>query len=201
MVSRGIVTSIATGWYLMATSAMAGWCLEGKTYNDFSFTLSNGKTVSICISTDASDLRFLSDLPYLQDLTYLYGVLGEPPELEYSGPLLGTVQRLAGYSHSLADVELYRIPNAFIGEVTVTQRELEYASEAWDTEGFYQIDSLGYDDTEESAIIFRRAGWEYAVRSRIKLGADPYGASNSCNYSKSHLITLISPEGNEHLLR
>lgn len=51
-----------------------GWCVDG-TEESLAFMLENGKTVSI-------------------DLIYTYGVLGEEPELVYSGSLLRTLEGL-----------------------------------------------------------------------------------------------------------
>ena len=63
------------------------WCVNGSE-ESMGFRLENGKTVSICVAAGSSDL------------TYMYGVLGEEPELVYSGPQLGTFEGLSGYTAS-----------------------------------------------------------------------------------------------------
>ena len=67
------------------------WCVDGSQQVE-GFRLENGKAVSICNTAGSSDL------------TYTYGVLGEEPELVYSGPLLGTFEGLSGYSYAIADL-------------------------------------------------------------------------------------------------
>ena len=55
------------------------WCVDGSK-KVMGFRLENGKTVSICEATGASEL------------IYTYGVLGEEPELVYRGPRLGSFE-------------------------------------------------------------------------------------------------------------
>ena len=171
-----------------AAAFMGGWCSENRTFAGFSFTLENGRTVSICESADSSDL------------TYFYGVLGKPPELEYSGPLLGTIEGIGGYSHDLAGLGEYGFSGPF-AEVDVSQETVAAAAAARDSRGFFLVGSVGSSGGEETTILFRNGGWEYAVRIGYSRNVNPDIASAFGDYSEWKLIALISPDGHNFTIR
>ncbi|MYB51182.1 MAG: hypothetical protein F4X77_03120 [Acidobacteriia bacterium] len=88
------------------------WCVDGSEQVE-GFRLGNGKTVSICKTAGSPDV------------TYTYGVLGEEPELVYSGPLLGTFEGLSGYSYAIAD-----LADGFDTEFSGPDVSVEASSEA-----------------------------------------------------------------------
>ncbi|MDE0347240.1 MAG: hypothetical protein OXI66_15885 [Boseongicola sp.] len=179
---------------IVATALAASWCSGDEASTEHlselgpvAFTLENGKTVSICQNADSSDL------------TYFYGTLGEPPELAYRAPLLGRVEGLLGYGYDLAQVA-----NAGFGQPTaIADMSLEAvaaAAQARDS-GFILIRSAGCCGGEETAIMFKRGGWEYAVRMGYSRNVNPDIAAELGDYTNWKLITLISPEGQEHTIR
>ena len=132
----------------------ASWCVDGNE-EVVGFGLENGKTVSICNTAGSSDL------------TYTYGVLGEDPELVYSGPLLGTFEGLSGYSYAIA-----ALADGFDTEFSGPDVSVDASGEAVaaaasrpDSRGFFYVHSLGCCGGEEDAYLFKRGGWEYAVSS------------------------------------
>ena len=173
---------------LAANTFASSWCPDNMTFAEFSFTLKNGKTVAICENADSSDL------------TYFYGVLGKPPELEYRGPLLGTIEGISGYSHDLAGLGDYGFSGPSV-DVDVSQEIVAAAAAARDTEGFFLVASMGCCGGEETAILFRRGGWEYAVRIGYSRNVNPDVASEFGDYSEWKLITLISPDGQDLTIR
>ena len=152
------------------------------------FTLNNGKTVSICKNTDSSEL------------TYFYGALGGPPELEYRGPLLGTIEGISGYSHDLAGLgrEGYNGPSV---SADVPQEAVAEAAAAQDSRGFFLVRSVGCCGGDETAFLFRRGGWEYAVRIGYSRNVNADIAAELGDYSDWKLITLISPDGQGYTIR
>ena len=173
---------------LAANTFTSGWCSDNMTFAEFSFTLENGKTVAICENADSPDL------------TYFYGVLGKPPEMEYRGPLLGTIDGISGYSHDLVGLGDYGFSGPSV-DVDVTQEAVAAAAAARDTEGFFLVTSLGCCGGEETAILFRSGGWEYAVRIGYSRNVNPDVASEIGDYSEWKLITLISPDGQNITIR
>ena len=173
---------------LAATAFAASWCPDSKTFAEFSFTLENGKTASICENADSSDL------------TYFYGALGKPPELEYRGPLRGTIEGISGYSHDLAGLGEYGFSGPRV-DVDVSQEAVAAAAAAQDTRGFFLVMSIGCCGGEETAILFRTGGWEYAVRIGYSRNVNPDAASEIGAYFDWKLITLISPDGQNNTIR
>ena len=173
---------------LAANTFASNWCPDNNTFAEFSFTLENGKTVSICENADSSDL------------TYFYGVPGKAPELEYRGPLLGTIDGISGFSHDLAGLGDYGFGEPSV-EVDVTQEAVAAAAAARDTKGFFLVTSMGCCGGEETTILFRRGGWEYAVRIGYSRNVNPDVASETGDYSEWTLISLISPEGQNYNIR
>ena len=170
---------------LAATAA--GWC-QAADKAVYDMELENGKAVSICRSADSSEL------------TYFYGTLGEEPELEYRGPLLGTITGLSGYSHDLAGLGRYGFEGPFVS-VDVSQEAVADAAAARDSGGFFLVRSVGCCGGEEESYIFRRGGWEYAVRIGYSRNVNPDIAAGLGDYSGWELITLISPDGQDFIIR
>lgn len=173
---------------LGAAASAGSWCPDGGTFAEFSFTLENGRTVSICESTGSPDL------------TYYYGVLGKPPELEFRGPLRGTIEGIGGYSHDLAGLGEFGFdgPQA---DADVSQEAVAAAAASLDTGGFFLVRSLGCCGGEETAVLFRRGGWEYAVRIGYSRNVNPDAVSEFGDHSEWKLITLISPDGQDITVR
>ena len=172
---------------LAPATLTVSWCPDGRTFEEFSFTLENGKTVSICENAGSSDL------------TYFYGVLGKPPELEYRGPLRGTIKGISGFSHDLAGLGALGFSGPQV-EVDVSQEAVAAAAAARDTAGFFLVGSVGCCGGEETAILFRTGGWEYAVRIGFSRNVNPDIASELGDYSEWMLITLISPDGQDFII-
>lgn len=176
-------TALASNWCSGDEASTVHWSELGPV----AFTLENGKTVSICENADSSDL------------TYFYGTLGEPPELEYRAPLLGMVEGLLGYGHDLAQVA-----NAGLDQPTATAdisvEAVAAAARARDS-GFILLRSAGCCGGEETAIVFKRGGWEYAVRMGYSRNVNPDIAAELGDYSDWKVITLISPGGREYTIR
>ncbi|MCY3876926.1 MAG: hypothetical protein OXF88_21885 [Rhodobacteraceae bacterium] len=173
---------------LVATAFAASWCPDKMTFAEFSFTLENGKTVSICENADSTDL------------TYFYGVLGKPPELEYRGPLRGTIEGISGYSHDLAGFGRFGFSGPWV-DVDVSQEAVAGAATARETRGFFLVMSVGCCGGEETAVLFRSGGWEFAVRIGYSRNVNPDIASELGDYSEWKLITLISPDGQNYTIR
>ena len=177
-----------TAAVLAATEFTGSWCPEGRTFAEFSFTLENGKTVSICENAGSSDL------------TYFYGTLGEAPELEYRGPLHGTIEGLSGYSHDLAGLGEFGFEGPQV-DADVSQEAVAAAAAAQDSKGFFLVSSIGVSGGEETAILFRNGGWEYDVSMGYSRNVNPDIASELGDYSEWRLITLISPDGQKFTIR
>lgn len=177
------------GAAVVAAATFAGsWCPDGMAFAEFSFTLEKGRTVSVCENAGSSEL------------TYFYGVLGKPPELEYRGPLHGTIEGISGYSHDLFGLGEYGFDGPQV-DVDVSQEAVAAAAAAQDTDGFFLVRSVGCCGGEETAILFRREGWEYAVRVGYSRNVNPDVASELGDYSEWKLITLISPDGQDTTIR
>ena len=134
------------------------------------------------------------------DLTYFYGTLGRLSELEYRGPLRGTIEGRSGYSHHLAGLGEF----GFVGpevNVDVSQEAVAAAAAAPDTGGFFLVGSIGRTGGEEKAILFRIGGWEYAVSIGYSRNVNPDVASELGDFSEWKLITLISPDGQNFTIR
>ena len=160
------------------------WCVGGSE-EVMGFGLENGKAVSICEAVGSSDL------------TYTYGVLGEEPELVYSGPLLGTFEGLSGYSYAIA-----ALADGFATEfsgpgvsVSASGEVVTAAASGPDSRGFFYVHSLGCCGGEEDAYLFKRGGWEYAVSSGYSRNVNPDIAAELGDYSDWEVITVTSPDG------
>ena len=163
------------------SAIMDGWCVDGSDAV-VGFKLENGKTVSICEAATSSDL------------TYTYGVLGEEPELVYSGPLLGIFEGLSGYSYALADLAdgsatEFSGPDVF---VDASGEALAVAVSGPDSRGFFYVQSLGCCGGEEEAYLFKRGGWEYAVSRGYSRNVN---SDIAAAYSGWEVITVTSPDG------
>ena len=166
-----------------------GWCVDGSE-ESVGFRLENGKTVSICVAAGSSDL------------TYTYGVLGEEPELVYSGPLLGSFEGLSGYSYDIAGLA-HGLATEFTGpDVSVdASREAVAAAESGpDSRGFLWVQSFGCCGGEEYAYLFKRGGWEYAVSSGFSRNVNPDIAAELGDYSDWQVITVTSPDGERFII-
>ena len=166
------------------SDAVDSWCVDGSDVV-LGFKLENAKTVSICKPAGSSDLA------------YTYGVLGEGPELVYSGPLLGTFEGLSGYSYAisaLADgfATEFSGPNV---SVDASAEVVAAAASGTDSRGFFYVHSWGCCGGEEEAYLFKRGGWEYAVRSGYSRIANPGIAAELGDYSDWQVITVTSPDG------
>ena len=170
---------------LRGADSAGSWCPGNAVVT---FTLENGKTVSICKNADSSDW------------TYFYGTLGEPLELEYRGPLLGTISGISGYSHDLAGLGRYGFDGPLVS-VDVSQEAVAIAAAAQDSRGFFLVGSVGCCGGEETAFLFRSGGWEYAVRFGYSRIVNPDLAAEHGDYSDWQLITLISPDGQGYTIR
>ena len=176
------------GATVLAVAAFTGgWCPD-RTFAEFSFTLENGKTVSICENAGSSEL------------TYFYGIPGKPPELEYRGPLLGKVKGIGGFSHDLAGLGAFGFDGPKL-DVDVSQEAVATAAAAQDTGGFFLVSSIGCCGGDETAILFKAGGWEYAVRIGFSRNVNPDVASELGDHSEWKLITLISPDGQDIIIR
>ena len=134
------------------------------------------------------------------DLTYFYGALGKPPELEYRGPLRGTIEGLSGFSHNLAEIGEFGFDEPQV-DADVSQEAVAAAAAARDSGGFFLVSSIGVSGGEETAILFRNGGWEYAVSMGYSRNVNPDIASELGDYSEWRLITLISPDGQKFTIR
>ncbi len=170
------------GAAVLAAAEFTGWCQKGGTFAEFSFTLENGKTVSICENAGSSDV------------TYFYGVLGKPPELKYRGPLRGTIEGLSGFSHDLAGLGDYGFNGPQV-DADVSQEVVAAAAAAQDSKGFFLVRSMGSSGGEETAIMFRSGGWEYAVSIGYSRNVNPEIAGEPGDYFGWSVISLISPDG------
>lgn len=173
---------------LAAAEFTGSWCPEGRTFGEFSFKLENGKTVSICENAGSSDL------------TYFYGALGETPELQYHGPLHGTIEGLSGYSHDLAGLGEFGFEGPQV-DADVSQEAVAAAAAAQDSKGFFLVGSICVSGGEETAILFRNGGWEYAVSMGYSRNVNPDIASELGDYSEWKLIILVSPDGKDFTIR
>ena len=154
------------------------------------FRLENGKAVSICNSAGSSDL------------TYSYGVLGEDPELVYSGPPLGTFEGLSGYSYAIAALADGFDTESSGPEVSVNASgEALAAASGPDSRGFFYVHSLGCCGGEEDAYLFKRGGWEYAVSSGFSRNVNRDIAAELGDYSDWQVITVTSPDGERFTIR
>ena len=123
------------------------WCPDENQLVNFSLSES-GKTVSICADDDSSEL------------TYFFGALGEEPELEYSGPLLASIEGVG--IHSLS--ELATIVNQEDSGVPADiSSKVSEASASPDSGGFVHVSSVYASGGAGEAYIFRRGGWEYSI--------------------------------------
>ena len=166
------------------------WCVDGSE-ESFGFRLENGKTVSICVAAGSPDL------------TYTYGVLGQKPELVYSGPLLGTFEDLSGYSDAITDLA-DGFATEFSGpdvSVSASGEALAAAASAPDSRGFFYVHSMGCCGGEENAYLFKRGGWEYAVSSGSSRNVNPDIAAELGDYSVWQVITVTSPDGERFTIR
>lgn len=120
-----------------------GWYVDGSEQVE-EFRLENGETVSICKIAGSSDL------------TYTYGVLGEDPELVCSGTLLGTFERLSGYSYAIADLAY-----GFAAEFSSPGVSVD----APGSRGLFYVRSCRCCRGEEDACLLKRGGWEYVISS------------------------------------
>ena len=168
----------------------ASWCVDGNE-EVVGFRLENGKTVSICKSAGSSDL------------TYTYGVLGEDPELVYSGPLLGTFEGLSGYSYAIAALA-DGFDTEFSGpdvSVDASGEALAAAASRPDSQGFFYVHSQGCCGGGEDAYLFKRGGWEYAVSSGFSRNVNQDIAAEHGDYSDWQVITVTSPDGERFTIR
>lgn len=166
------------------------WCVDGNE-ESVGFTLENGKTVSICVAAGSSDL------------IYTYGVLGEEPELVYSGPLLGSFEGLSGYSYTIAALA-DGFSTEFVGpdvSVDASGEALAAAVSGSDSRGFFYVHSLGCCGGEEDAYLFKRGGWEYAVSSGYSRNVNPDIAAELGDYSDWQVITVTSPDGERSIIQ
>ncbi len=184
--ARGYRVAGAQGRETAAVS-IAGWCPDGDEAL-VSFELENGKTVSICRSADSSELK------------YFYGTLGKDPELEYRGPLLGTIEGVSGYSHDLAGLGRDEFTGPFVS-TDVSPERVAAAAKASDSGGFFHVYSVGCCGGEEESYLFRRGAWEYAVRVGYSRNVNPDIAVELGDYSDWELITMLSPDGEEYIIR
>ena len=181
---------------MLATVVATSWCADERTgsalnwdwHVDMSFTLENGKTVSICHDADSNDL------------TYFYGVLGEAPELEYSGPVRGMIEVYSWFTLGLADLNRLE-PAERAAAWDLSPKALADATHARDTKGFFIIKSYGCCGGAEMSVLFRSRGWEYAVRSGYRRNVIPDIATKIGDYLEWKLITLISPDGTDYIIR
>lgn len=160
------------------------WCVDGSDVV-VGFRLENGKTVSICQAAGPSDL------------TYSYGALSEEPELVYSGPLLGTFERLSGYSHDIAGLADGFATEFYGPDVSVNApgEAVAAAASGPDSRGFFHVHSVGCCGGEEHAYLFKRGGWEYAVSTGYSRNVNPDIAAELGDYSDWQVITVTSPDG------
>ncbi|MDE0620649.1 MAG: hypothetical protein OXH83_03145 [Bryobacterales bacterium] len=172
------------------SESVDSWCVDGREQVE-GFTLETGKTVSICETAGSSDL------------TYTYGVLGQDPELVYSGPLLGTCEGLSGYSYAIADLA-DGSDTGFSGPDVSVEASSEAAAAAAsgpDSRGFFYVRSLGCCGGEENAYLFKRGGWEYVVSSGYSRIVNPDIAAELGDYSDWQRISVTSPDGESFTIR
>ena len=171
-------------------ATVASWCVGGSK-EVMGFGLENGKTVSVCNAGGSSDL------------TYSYGVLGEEPELVYSGPLVGTFEGLSGHSYAIADLA-DGFATEFSGpdvSVNASREAVAAAASGSDSRGFFFVHSWGCCGGEEEAYLFKRGAWEYAVSSGYSRIVNPDIAAEYGDYSDWQRITVTSPDGESFTIR
>lgn len=166
------------------------WCTAAQTVV-LSFKLQkNGKTASIC-----------RDGP--KNLVYYFGVPGREPELKYRGPILGQVSArgalwgegvssLAELASVLDDEDSTWFDASSDGDA------LARAAVASETKGFYTVDAFT-GIVGQGVYIFRRGGWEYAIRYEW---TRPIGIEEDEDEDYgSYEITVLSPEGKMFRIR
>ena len=166
------------------------WCVDGSE-EVMGFGLENGKTVSICKTAGSSDL------------TYTYGVLGEEPELVYSGPLLGAFEGLSGYSYAIAELGDGSATEFSGPDVSVdaSAEAVAAAASGPESRGFFYVHSQGCCGGEEKAYLFKRGAWEYAVSSGYSRNVNPDIAAELGDSSAWLVITVTSPDGEIFTIR
>lgn len=169
-----------------ASELSDNWCSVGD--ERVGFGLESGKTVSVCENAGSSEL------------TYSFGVLGEEPELEYQGPLLASIEGIGGI-RTLA--ELATVVDGGDGEwsAEVPPGTLADAAGAPDSGGFVHVSTVFASGGVEETYFFRRAGWEYVVRTGYSRNVNPEIAEELGEYSSWNYITVISPDGEEYEVR
>ena len=171
---------------MLVLTTIAAWCPTDEA-TLVNFDLDNGKTVSICNNPDSTEL------------TYYYGTFGEPPELRYSGPMLGHIEGVSFFSLDLGMLGDGLTETSVSADVTA--ETVAAAAERSESRGFFNVHSIGCCGGEESSYIFRTGGWEYAVREGYSRNVNPEIAAELGEYSEWTLITLISPEGERYTIR
>ena len=83
----------------------------------------------------------------------------------------------------------------------VTQEAVAAAAAARDTGGFFLVRSVGCRGGEETAILFRRGGREYAVRIGYSRNVTPDVSSELDIHSEWKLIAPVSPGGQVSIIR
>ncbi len=170
--------------------AVSSWCPGNEVPDSpgegglMSFALENGKTVTICRNPESSEL------------TYYYGAVGDPPELEYRGPLLGTIP---DWSFSADLPELVEYGAAESGDLS--QQTLAEIAAGSDSGGFVRVFGTGVSGGEETSYLFRTGGWQYAVRIGYSRNRNPEIVAELGNTNYWEIITLISPDGQDYTIR
>ena len=166
------------------------WCVDGDE-KMMGFRLENGKTVSICEAAGSSEL------------IYAYGVLGEEPELVYRGPRLGSFEGLSGFSYDIASLAS-GFETEFSGpdvSVSASPEAVSAAESGPDSRGFFYVHSRGCCGGEEEAYLFKRGGWEYAVRSGYSRNhGDDELIERIGHYTPWEVITVTSPDGEDIII-
>lgn len=162
------------------------WCSVGN--ERVGFGLESGKTVSVCQDAGSSEL------------TYFFGVLEQEPELEYHGPLLASIEGIGGI-RTLAELAAVVDGGAREWSVEVPSGTVADAAGAPDSGGFVHVSTVFASGGVEEAYFFRRAGWEYVVRTGYSRNVNPEIAEELGEYSSWNYITVISPDGEEYEVR
>ena len=173
-----------------ASGDRTSWC--GPTRNvKVSFRLKrSGKTVSICKDGET--------------LVYAFGTLGDEPELEYRGPVLGSA-RFPGIIWSPRDGDdgdhgLARLAGMLKADPDHPQAgaagRLASAARARESNGFY-VFGLATGIVSQLVYVFRTGGWEYAV---VTTSGRPIALGDEAKEYESREITLVSPDGKLHRL-
>ncbi len=162
------------------------WCSSGD--ERIGFRLESGETVAVCENAGSSEL------------TYSFGVPGTEPELEYRGPLLASIEGAGGAS-SLAELATFVAQGGGEGSAEVSSRTAADAARAPDSGGFFHVSTVFASGGGEEAYIFRRAGWEYVVRTGYSRNVNPEIVEELGEYSSWDYITVISPDGDRYEIR